>query len=534
MGIPSYFSYIIKNYPNIIRKFNKCEPFQHLFMDCNSIVYDAYKTVEKRHIKKPIDSSKIESLLLNIVVENIKNYIHFISPKHSVFITFDGVAPFAKMSQQRTRRYKSDFMSSLEKKPKLWNTTAITPGTIFMNNLSARIYSEFINKETQYNVKQILVSCADKPGEGEHKLFQYIRENPNKENNIAVYGLDSDLIMLSIFHLQYSKHIFVFREAPEFKSVLSEEIKDPTEKLFLDIELLSSCIFNEMGSGHTMKVVYDYIFICFLLGNDFLPHFPSLNIRTHGIRILIDTYFNAIGKYENRSLVNVNNGKIQWKWVKVFFNELAKQEHQLLLNEYSARNKMDGRIWADNTEEEKEMIILNLPVIYRQDEKYISPDDAGWEKRYYKQLFDINPTEENIKSICVNYLEGLEWVFKYYTKSCPDWKWKYKYSYPPLMSDLVKYIPQSETEFIKDHVFNTPFHPYLQLSYVLPYSQQNLLPDEISAFLRTNFLEYYPQKYTFKWAFCRYFWEAHALLPSVSTAKLHEWDNRWSNKRKTK
>jgi len=47
MGIPSYFSYIIKNYPNIIRKFKQCEPFQHLFMDCNSIVYDAFYDIEK-------------------------------------------------------------------------------------------------------------------------------------------------------------------------------------------------------------------------------------------------------------------------------------------------------------------------------------------------------------------------------------------------------------------------------------------------------------------------------------------------------
>jgi 5'-3' exoribonuclease 1 len=102
MGIPSYFSYIIKNYPNIIRKFNACGPFHHLFMDCNSIVYDAYNSIEKKHAKHPVDVSKIESLILNQVVENIKGYIRFVSPKYSVFITFDGVAPFAKMSQQKT------------------------------------------------------------------------------------------------------------------------------------------------------------------------------------------------------------------------------------------------------------------------------------------------------------------------------------------------------------------------------------------------------------------------------------------------
>ena len=165
MGIPSYFSYIIKNYPNIIRKSNGCKPFQHLLMDCNSIVYDAYYSLEKSHLKNPIDVSNIEELILNKVVESIISYIKFISPKNTLFITFDGVAPYAKMEQQKTRRYKSAFMSKIENSKKLWNTTNITPGTVFMNKLSLRINREFKNKEIKFNLEKIKVSCGDEPGE---------------------------------------------------------------------------------------------------------------------------------------------------------------------------------------------------------------------------------------------------------------------------------------------------------------------------------------------------------------------------------
>ena len=522
MGIPSYFSYIIKNYPNIIRKFKHCEPFQHLFMDCNSIVYDAFYDIEKKYKREPFDLSNIETIILNKVSENIHNYIKLISPKKTIFITFDGVAPFAKMDQQRVRRYKSAFMTDItgnSKSSKIWNTTSITPGTSFMKKLSAHMTQTFMNTEKKYGVNKIMVSCADEKGEGEHKLFQYIREHDVKNDIFAVYGLDSELIMLSIFHRSFCQNIFVFREAPEFKSVISQDkIKDPCEKLFMDIDKLSSCIFSEMGSGsnHSSIRAYDYIFLCFFLGNDFLPHFPALNIRTNGTQILIDTYQNFIRKPENNSFLSPTNKKIQWKFVSLFLKEIAKNEHQYILNEYCIRDKWDTRKWAVNTTEEKELLLENIPVIYRCSEKYICPTEIGWEKRYYQILFDIDPTEENIKRICINYIQGLEWVMKYYTVGCPDWRWKYNYHYPPLISDLQKYIPLFETDFFEEkNKENVPFTEMGQLAYVLPREHLYLLGDKKDILLE-KYGDEYPTEYGFEWAFCRYFWEAHPKLPIAS------------------
>ena len=47
MGIPSYFSYIVKNHRNIIKVFNK-KTFQinNLYLDCNSIVYDSIREID--------------------------------------------------------------------------------------------------------------------------------------------------------------------------------------------------------------------------------------------------------------------------------------------------------------------------------------------------------------------------------------------------------------------------------------------------------------------------------------------------------
>ena len=45
MGIPSYFSFIVKNYSNIIKNlsyfYDVNNQLDHLYMDCNSIIYDA-------------------------------------------------------------------------------------------------------------------------------------------------------------------------------------------------------------------------------------------------------------------------------------------------------------------------------------------------------------------------------------------------------------------------------------------------------------------------------------------------------------
>ena len=537
MGIPSYFSYIIKNYPNIIRNLGHFVsiPFHHLYMDCNSIVYDAVHTIEKQIDSGDYKSKNdMETDIINLVIENIKGYINIISPSETVYIAFDGVAPFAKMDQQRTRRYKSAFLSKITfddavKKTDKWNTSAITPGTAFMEKLSNAVDYEFKHSEGKHNVKCIFVSCSNHCGEGEHKLYENIRKQNKTTDNIAVYGLDADLIMLSIFHLKYAKNIYVFREAPEFlKSSIPISVRgNETEPHFLDIQHLASCVSSEMQCKFPdPQRIHDYVFLCFLLGNDFLPHFPAMNIRTHGIQALMDIYRLFIGNYADRFFISKTTGKIQWRNVGIFINEIARREHELLMNEYFVRDKFDKRNYTEVTSKDKDDILQNTPTICRQEEKYICPSELGWEKRYYKTLFDgMKRTNEFLKPLCNNYLEGLEWTYKYYTGTCPDWRWKYNYNYPPLFIDLCKFIPHFETDFINtSFVEKKAFSPNTQLSYVLPNENLYLLPCKISTFLKENYKELYPEKYNFQWTFCRYLWEAHPKLPEISLELLEQLD----------
>ena len=106
MGIPSYFSSVVKKHGKILKPLSFYEPrfFQNMYMDCNSIIYDAVRTIEQ-------PSENFEMKLIQNVIETIESYIKLISPSNTIYIAFDGVAPFAKMNQQRTRRFKGDFMA---------------------------------------------------------------------------------------------------------------------------------------------------------------------------------------------------------------------------------------------------------------------------------------------------------------------------------------------------------------------------------------------------------------------------------------
>jgi 5'-3' exonuclease len=516
MGIPSYFSYIIKNHAKIVRRLQETGHVHHLFMDCNSIIYDLFHALESKEV---VD----ENQLIQQIVDKIQQYVKYIRPSKTLYVAFDGVAPLAKMDQQRTRRHKTMWM---EPNKTGWSTCNITPGTPFMQALSVKVHAVFDHQFAQaHGIDQVVVSAASECGEGEHKLFQHIRKNRwvlgdgpfcrniQGKDTAAVYGLDSDLIMLSLFHCDRFDKIFVFRETPEFvKSQIPCTPDDPCH--FLDIGHLCSAILREMKKTQT-KYIYDYVFMCFFLGNDFLPHFPSLNLRTHGLQVLLHTYRKVFPSSQPYSLID-NDKTIQWTQVQRFIKELAKREHELWLQEYDTRCKWANRQWSTATPQDCDYVLQNVPVIYRAEELYIAPDQSGWQHRYYKSLLHNTPPE----TVCRNYLEGLAWVFQYYTQDCQNWRWKYQYHYPPLLQDLVKTAARIPSTVVYES--QPPFSPAAQLAYVTPMELHKQLVDA-TVVERLDDALFRRPSIPYRWAFCRYFWESHVLLADISPQVMESW-----------
>jgi 5'-3' exonuclease len=180
----------------------------------------------------------------------------------------------------------------------------------------------------------------------------------------------------------------------------------------------------------------------------------------------------------------------------------------------------------------------------RAEEKYICPDEPGWEERYYKTAFHWTANDarsaDKKDAVSRNYCEGLEWVFLYYTKGCPHWRWKYNYSYPPLLGDLAAFLAAhvekhklgaEPVQFIRpDSGVNRPFSQLTQLSYVIPKFQHGLLSGTMRQCIQPQ-SALFPSlnSLTFKWLGCRYFWEAHPVLPEIPMSVLEMWETMVCN-----
>lgn len=544
MGIPSFFSYIIKQHNrNVIYRNIQNVEFGYLLIDANSLIYDVYN----RLLKESNKSTDIETVIIDEVGIALEKLINHINPTIKTFIAFDGVCPFAKMKHQRNRRLKSFVLKELptttSTPPFTWDTINITPGTPFMQRLTQSLKGVFEGDN------KVLFSGADMIGEGETKICHYIRDcyansscgggggnkgnNGNKLPKMAFYGLDNDIIMLSILHLYCTENIYVFREEPpkppnrksphnvSTNNNNNNNIKKENEFIYINIKSLCDSVLYEMDCiDRDFSRVIDYVFLCFFLGNDFMPKFPAIQIRTRGITFLLDTYREHIGKYSSRRLINYGptngptnrqrggrtngqhnfvkkGGIINWGWVGHFISKLAINEHQFIIMETEERDNMEASLRMDPLNAENHE---NMPMLYRQDEHYIAPNEPGWEWRYYKALFDKPPTPQLQKDWCCNYLEGLEWTMRYYTGDCPNWRWVYRNEYSPLLQDLTMWIPRAYNwEFFPPSSYrHNPYNTDEQLAFVMP--PVDLDGDEKRAFSRSA---------KWKWAYCRYLWESH-------------------------
>jgi len=501
MGVPGFFAWLLKNYKNevIVSKIDK--EVDYLYLDTNCLAHPkSFEVIDS--LTKKMDNEQIIELMFKKIIEYIDFLYNYVKPRELLYISIDGVAPMAKINQQRKRRYKSliDNMikNDIKKKHKKkiftdWNNSVITPGTEFMELLHDEIL-----KYTMSNDKiKIIYSSYHTPGEGEHKILEHIRLNMN-DKIYVIYGLDADLIFLAL--ASKKNNLYLLRETQHF----GELVKHNDGFHYVAMDELRICL-NEKLTGNNEEIEIDltddFIFICYFLGNDFLPHLPSVDIKTGGLDIIVKNY-NKIRNKLNETMVDVKKkDKINMKFLRLFLESMSTCEDYYFRQVLpAAKDHWGNKIkHLDNMDDEYEKEVWkfeNLLDIELNDEIRLGQGGKSeYKYRYYNEYFNCSDYMSDIAGhAAYEYFVGIKWVTEYYFVGCPSWTWQYPYSHAPFMTDLGQYVCDVNEIILK--IFE-PITPFMQLLMVIPPSYRDILPKSYQILMyddESPIIDYFPTK----------------------------------------
>ncbi|EEA05616.1 5'-3' exoribonuclease, putative [Cryptosporidium muris RN66] len=610
MGVPTFYKWLCSRYPLIVRSLKESitednvnskidltlpsenGEFDCLYLDMNGIIHPCCNPISSI---APIN----EAEMFTRVCDYIDRLFSMIRPRRLLYLAIDGVAPRAKMNQQRSRRYKTSmeienlmqaYSEAKQEFEKLgykcppykekWDSNLITPGTPFMERLSAclQVYiRQKYESEPAWKTLSVIFSDANIPGEGEHKILDFIRKqrcNSNYDPNTrhVLYGADADLIMLGLS--THEQNFFIVRESitnddgasqichlynklltensidksvnannrirfgpnnssnlriyswwkdlemidlSVLREYLAYEFKELEEKLSINREKyiensnnpectisteiheqdnnmkyskINEKLYNSKFYYDLERCIDDFVFLCFFVGNDFLPNLPAFGIHKGSLDQLLAIYIKVLptlGDYITWE------GNINVKSIGLFFFYLKDLELDVLKEDtrFNNRNNISNKDQKDIFSKPKIDVnkvkfngidayfndhvnrILqfkdNNCETYMTDKVRLGDGDVDiWRLRYYSIKFkldllvlnlkDINQDEtiennldidketidnnlyqklsEFSREVGYHYIRGLSWVLKYYYHGVPSWDWFYPYHYAPLVVDL--------------------------------------------------------------------------------------------------
>lgn len=519
MGVKFFYTWVRRQYADVIYPFSSERPGDvpqaDVFMiDLNGIFHAAAQRVyeygnfakpkvqgilrPKRYV--PLDKASNDKLL-KLIGESIDALVHTVRPKKTLVLAIDGVAPMAKINQQRQRRYRG----AVEEPETYYNkstfdSVSITPGTKFMDTLG-KYLEVFVRKQiatdSVWRKLDVVLSSDKCPGEGEHKLINYVRAgHVGKDDVIVINALDADLVMLSMG--LHRNNVYLLREL----TASAEHVYEYIDIAAITTDLVSSAMsWTREREGQTRKqtrkqTVEDFILLSFLCGNDFLPTVPSISILEGGLDAILDVY-----RIFSEHLTC--NGEIIPQTFARFLHALGHCEKGLLerkcthLSDYISDPVLEAHVTLTEKSDENRVNI-----------------EATLDLNAYKSAYYISKGMD-ARQCAHAYAQGCAWVLWYYLHGVKDWTWVYPFNYAPFCCDLALTFDA----YIHADVQETePLLPFEQLLLVVPPKSADLLPEPLAGLLgRRPLADFCPEKFKICYDGKKFKYEGIIELPVPDT-----------------
>ncbi|XP_029581771.1 5'-3' exoribonuclease 1 isoform X1 [Salmo trutta] len=566
MGVPKFYRWISERYPCLseVVKEHQIPEFDNLYLDMNGIIHQcSHPNDEDVHFR--ISEEKIFADIFHY----LEVLFRIIKPRKVFFMAVDGVAPRAKMNQQRGRRFRSakeaedKIKKALEKGEVLpsearFDSNCITPGTDFMARLQEQL-KYFVNSKVStdnaWKGVNVYLSGHETPGEGEHKIMEFIRwENtkPDHDPNTrhCLYGLDADLMMLGL--TSHEPHFSLLREEVRFGGKKNQKrITAPEETTFhlLHLSLFREYIdyeFSEVKNKISFeydleRIIDDWILMGFLVGNDFIPHLPHLHINHDALPLLYRTYISVLptlGGYLNENgHLNLGNFEKYLEKLSEFdrehFNEVfvdlkwfESKVGNKYLNEAAGLAAEEAHCKDSRKKDLKDSLCLAALDEGKdrgpsrgfeedgEEEDMFEAEFRQYKRTYYMTKMGVEVvSDEFLANQALCYVEGIQWILHYYYHGVQSWSWYYPHHYAPFLSD-VRNIAHLKLTFD----MGKPFMPFQQLLGVLPSASKDLLPQSYRHLMtseNSSIIEYYPLDFKTDLNGKQQEWEAVVLIPFI-------------------
>lgn len=314
------------------------------------------------------------------------------------------------------------------------------------------------------------------------------------------------------------------------------------------IALEFDCVPDTSNGKQTKKydlnrTIDDILFLFMLVGNDFLPNIPSIDIGDGGLDTLLEEYkgfridhpsdpyltingkisdFGRLHSYFTRVQGLLYNSKSDWRGHLLGdnderdgdyeFDEVDSYEDPGLVGRFK-QLFMDS-IFHFKKESEDKSSPLSLPS-NRKKLKQVPIDYL--EKVYYTTKFASKPEPSEV---CESYFQTLQWVFDYYYRGTSDagWSHYYNYHYAPMLHNITEYtsnVASGTVQLKAVEKTGGPLPPAVQLLCCLPPSSARLVPPKLRHIMLDDNLGIFPTKFKIDLNGKRNSWESTILLPFI-------------------